>query len=365
MRRLVLPALVIALGAILATPAFGSTTGCDTTGDRRSANDCITHTHVGASADRRVAPGHKITIRNRLHPALHGRALTTEVQFRRVLRGGERGPWVTIHRSLWPRTATAKRATRKVDVCRAVLAGRYQFRTTTRVQRSAMRPRSGRQAAPTAVIASAPTTVSMPNGPSTCPIGPQDENNIEYFNLMNFNEEYMIRIGAAGPNGVVTSGTPNAIALECPNLDMGLQPSLGVALFLVGEGTGVGCNSEQAPITFDRATLRSGGYASCPLVGGTPICNVQVVAYNTGTQAIYSETLLEVNMRVSSVSVPELEPASLPICNPSLPPCMLSGTCSLSTVSNHGITLCSTPAGCSASTTSPGYTDTIYFAPPR
>lgn len=109
--------------ALTAAPAQAANGTCDPTGDRRAADDCVTHVHVGEAADGRVAAGEEIAIRQHLDSALRGAALTTEVQARRVHRGGEKGPWVVVRRLRWPAALTAKGGTRDIRVCVAALAG--------------------------------------------------------------------------------------------------------------------------------------------------------------------------------------------------------------------------------------------------
>lgn len=356
MRRLLVLPILLAVAALAAPSAQAA--GCDATGDAYAADDCIAHAHVGATADGRVEPGERIRVRQRLHRALRGEALVTEVQFRRVLPSGKRGPWLAVHRSRWAGSATAKGRTRTVGVCRAVLAGRYQFRTIARVPRAATREQAGRQAPTTEVATSAPSGVAMPTGsmPGVCENTDDDETNVELFNMWSFMD--VIELGITS----TISGRANAFTLSCPEPEPGMPSTLGIALFLQGQSTGVACNGP-APLALDAAELYAGGYDACPVSGGVPRCRLVIVAYDTATKAIYSETYLIATMAGSSTVIPELEPATLPLCDSTISPCLIAGSCSLSTSKEGSIQLCDSPEPCQtpSKTTGTGYADSIYF----
>lgn len=343
-RRLPLIALALALSALAAGPAHAAGGACDPTGDRRAADDCVTHVHVGAAADGRVASGEEIAIRQHLDGALRGAALTTEVQARRVHRGGEKGPWVVVRRLRWPAAMTAKGGTRDIRVCVAALAGRYQFRTATRVPRAVLEGRAGRALA-VILATSAPTGVTVPNGGTAgaCVNSPDDEADVELFNQWNFMDEFEIEIAGAAPGAT----TPTTIALSCPERPSPeIGATLGIGLFLAGQGTGVGCNG--AGIALDRKTLMAGGYPECSVRNGVPSCRVTLFAWNTETQAIYTETQIMLVLNGDQTLIPNLLPATAPLCNSTLNDCLLEGSCSLPTEQEGQLQLCESPTSCAA-----------------
>ncbi len=352
-RRLSLIALALVAAALAAAPAHAAGGTCDPTGDRRTADDCVTHVHIGAAADGRVTAGEEIAIRQYLDSALRSTALTTEVQARRIHRDGAKGPWVVVRRLRWPAAMTAKRGTRDIRVCVAALAGRYQFRTATRVPRSAVRGRAGRSFA-NVLATSAPTGVTMPNGgqPGACANSPDDETNIELFNTWNFMEGFVIETGGLSlrtTRGAFISGaiTPTTIALECPERPSPeIGATLGVGLFLAGQATGAGCNG--AGLALDRATLMAGGYPECAIRGGVPTCRATLFAWNTETQVIYAETQILLILNGNQTMIPELNPATLPICSSTVNECLLSGSCPPSTPQKSQLQLCESATSCSA-----------------
>ncbi len=346
MRRLPLPVLLV-LGLVLAGPAWGASSACDATGDRRSMDDCLRHAHVGAAADGRVMHGEAIALRPRLHRALRGEATTLVVQARRLGPRGVRGPWLDVRRVRWPANAAPGRAIR---VCAADLAGRYQFRVVAP-------DRSTRQGVVTGAVTSSPVGVTLPRGstPGACPNSPDDESNIEWFNLENFDDEFVI----------TATSTANAttLSLQCPTEPSALGLTLAVGVFLAGQDVGAGCNA--GSISLDAATLAAGGYPSCEARGSNYVCDFEIHGWNSQTGAIYTSTIWSLVLPVPGTSgpyLPELQPATLPICNSTFQPCLLTGTCNL-TPSIAPIRLCDSPTSCELpppSSTS-GYTDTTYF----
>ncbi|MFM7552853.1 MAG: hypothetical protein ACKO7Q_08445 [Actinomycetota bacterium] len=304
----------------------------------------MTHVHVGEAADGRVAAGEEIAIRQHLDSALRGAALTTEVQARRVHRGGEKGPWVVVRRLRWPAAMTAKGGTRDIRVCVAALAGRYQFQTATRVPRTALKGRAGRTFSDV-LATSAPTGVMVPNGgtPGACANSADDESNIELFNMWSYMEEFEIQISGIDPGAT----TPPTIALDCPERPSPtIGATLGIGLFLAGQETGVGCNG--AGIALDRTTLLARGYPECVVRSGVPSCRVTLIAWNTVTQVIYSETQIMLVLNGNQTMIPDLNPATRPLCNNTLNDCLLEGTCVLSTQQEGQLRLCESPTSCSA-----------------
>ena len=358
MRKPTLIALLIALAiAVVAGPAQASVKGCDLTGDTKRANDCITHSHVGATADGHKRPGDTITIRQRIADSLRGRPLVVEVQMRRVARDGKTGSWVGLRRTRWSAAATAAHASRTVAVCRAGAAGRYEFRTVTNVPRSASSDRSPRQGV-VQTATSTSTTVLLPNRAlaSGCSNSPDDVTIIEYFNEV----EFSMGIYAI----VIDQGTSFSLTLSCPPQQSPYFPpaNFGMIMALEGAPAGVGCNG--GAIVLDKSTMTSGGYDACQDNG--IVCTFDFLVYNEATQAVYSDTIVMMTFtNGNNTYIPNLNPATLPLCPPSFNPCVLTGQCSLSSTKTGTLSLCDSTDGsaCAAppSSNTYSYNENVYF----
>ena len=360
--RLLLTMLVALIVAAVAAPAQAATKGCDLTGDTRRANDCITHSHVGATADGNMRPGGTITIRQRIADSLRGRPLVVEVQMRRVARDGKKGSWVGLRRTRWSAADTAAHASRTVDVCRAGVAGRYEFRTVTNVPRSAGADRSPRLATvPTAT--SAATSVLLPNRAlaSGCPNSPDDETIIEYFNEVNFNMDILPIVS--------DPGTSFSLTLSCPPQSPYFPPAnFGMIMALEGAPGGVGCNG--GAIVLDKSTMTSGGYDACQdngnLIYGI-VCTFDFLVYNEATQVVYSDTIVMMTLINGAMTYPppNFNPAMLPLCPSNFNPCVLTGQCSLSPTKTGTLSLCDSTDGsaCAAppSNNTYSYNENVYF----
>lgn len=349
--RLLLTLLLALIVAAVAAPAQAATKGCDLTGDTRRANDCITHSHVGATADGNMRPGDTITIRQRIADSLRGRPLVVEVQMRRVARDGKKGSWVGLRRTRWSATDTAAHASRTVDVCRAGVAGRYEFRAAMNVPRSASSDRSPRQAT-VQTATSAATTVLLPNRAlaSGCPNSPDAEVIIEYFNTVEFSESIYVN--------VVDQGTSFSLTLSCPPQETVFFPpqNFGMIMALEGAPGGVGCNG--GAIVLDKVTMGSGGYDACQDNGR--VCTFDFLVYNEETQAVYSDTIVMITFtNGNNTYIPNLNPGTIPICPANFNPCILTGTCTQTSSTTGSLTLCDSADG--SSCTAPPVPVTYHF----
>ena len=353
--RIFLTLLLAMVFAVVAAPAQPFVAAC--AGDTKRANDCITHSHVGATADGNMRPGDTITIRQRIADSLRGRPLVVEVQMRRVARDGKKGSWVGLRRTRWSAADTAAHASRTVDVCRAGVAGRYEFRTVTNVPRSASSDRSPRQA-PVQTATSASTTVLLPNRAlaNGCPNSPDDEMIIEYFNEIEFSMDiYAI---------VIDQGTSFSLTLSCPPQQSPYFPpaNFGMIMALEGAPGGVGCNG--GAIVLDKSTMTSGGYDACQDNG--IVCTFNFLAYNEATQAVYSDTIVMITFtNGNNTYIPNLNPGTIPICPSNFNPCILTGTCTLTSSKTGALSLCDSTDGsaCAAppSNNTYSYNENVYF----
>ena len=356
--RLLTLIVVVFAAALVAAPAQAAGKGCDITGDSHRADDCITHSHVGATADGNMRPGQTVTIRQHIADALRGENLVTVVQARRVIRDGKKAPWINIRRTRWSAADTTASPNRTIDVCKGNISGRYEFRTSTRLPKATGR-RSARQAGAT-VATSAPTTVTLPNQSVTgaCPNSPEDETIVEYFNQIEFSMDIYVVI--------TDQGSSFALSLSCPPQQTPYYPpsQFGMSMTLAGVGSGIGCNVGQ--LTLSKATLQAGGYQGCQLVNSIPACAFIVLVYNTSTQAVYSDTEFQITLtNGDNTYIPNLNPATLPLCPSSFNPCVLDGTCSLSTSKSAQLSLCDSADSATCTPPPPNntyaYNENVYF----
>ena len=353
--RILLTLLLAVVIAVVAAPAQAATKGCDLSGDAHRADDCITHFHVGATADGRMRPGDTITIREHIADSLRGRPLVVEVQMRRVARDGKKGSWVGLRRTRWSAADTAAHASRTVDVCRAGVAGRYEFRTAMNVPRSASSDRSPRQAT-VQTATSAATTVLLPNRAlaNGCPNSPDDEMIIEYFNQVVFSMDiYAV---------IIDQGTSFSLTLSCPPQQSPDFPpqNFGMIMALEGAPAGVGCNG--GAIVLDKSAMS--GYDACQSNG--QVCSFDFLVYNEVTQAVYSDTIVMITFtNGNNTYIPNLNPATLPLCPSTFNPCVLTGQCSLSSTKTGTLSLCDSADGsaCAVPPVSNTYSfnENVYF----
>ncbi len=353
--RMFLTLLLALIVAAVAAPAQAATKGCDLTGDTKRANDCITHSHVGATADGNMRRGDTITLREHIADALRGKNLVVEVQVRRVARDGKKGPWVGLRRTRWTAAETAAHSTRTVDVCRAGVAGRYEFRTATVLPRKPGGRTARQSIVGPAIATSAATTVNLPNsGGGACPNSPDDEAIIEYFNQVQFSLGFYVLI--------TDQGTSFSLQLNCPPQQGPHFPPANFGMFMSAAGApaGIGCNTGE--IVLDKAQMPS--YASCQNNGQT--CTFDFLVYNEKTQAVYSDTIGMITFGPgNNAYLPNLNPATLPICPASFNPCILTGTCTQSTTKLGTLSLCDS-ADSSVCTPPPtndtyAYNENVYF----
>lgn len=134
---------------------------------------------------------------------------------------------------------------------------------------------------------------------------PADESNVEYFNMMNFNEGFVLQVED------VPGSNDHQVWLECPERESPSIPSssFDVRLATPDRATVVSCYSDEK-ITFTAADLGTLTYCS-----SSGSCRLEVLAVNSETEMTYSTTSVEVMVTANSTIAPELEPATIPLCN--------------------------------------------------
>ncbi len=318
-------------GDVVASTNVSNSSTCDASGDG-GADDCIRHRHHRDATDQVLTAKERLSVRVEVHPALHGKSLRTQVQVRPLdAKGKPAGAWGTAGSFSWEAEPSDKGSVRKVfSVCAPQKAGLYQVRKVVEAPKSQMRSATRSQVAYT----SAPSTfVAQGSG---CTNSPDDETNVEYFNEMSFEEMYELII-VKDPSGSF------GLQISCPQREApGIPPSsFDVVVQTADQASSSSCNEPTTIVlTPDQGTCDDRG-----------VCTLIVLARNSVTSTVYSQTLLQVSLQPSQdrwVLLPELEPATMPICNNELNACLLDDTCSLSTESTGVLQLCESGMDCNS-----------------
>ncbi|MCU1456610.1 MAG: hypothetical protein JWL73_702 [Actinomycetia bacterium] len=142
------------------------------------------------------------------------------------------------------------------------------------------------------------------NVPSTCTNSPEDEDIIEYFNEINFNDDIQVVINQPRPSDSfgITLTCPERISPTYPSAEFDLQMTTadGSATTTCDNQVPIQVNPNQAP-AFCRNTQ----------------CTFMVTLLNSSTGTIYSQTELILNLtpEPNQTIYPELNAATLPICS--------------------------------------------------
>ncbi|MCB0359955.1 MAG: hypothetical protein KDD44_09970, partial [Bdellovibrionales bacterium] len=141
-----------------------------------------------------------------------------------------------------------------------------------------------------------------------------DENIIEYFNLINYMGDFMLKV-------VSKAADSYDVSIICPQKQSSDMPPHEFSLSVTSITTNLKteCYSD-TPLTISKTNR------DCDNNGE---CNFIIVASNSSTSKIYSQTKIKLVLKNDELTNPELNPASLPICLGSVTPCLKDGECSL------------------------------------
>jgi hypothetical protein len=359
--------LTVGFANVIATTRVGSTLSssedknsqqCDSTGDANFADDCI-HTVVDSFAKgEAVLPGKPFTARVSIAPTLQGKDLIIVTQFRAVNADATFGKWWTHKRTHWASEDTSVSTTRDLTSCAPSREGGYQMRTVMITPASSRKPvaQDANASTPAAMVPHElyrVNTTSLKQAPATqCQNSPDDMENVEYFNMQAFNETYFLNIEVTGSDYKITLGCPHPISTVASNLHVFVE---------TGDNTQRGeCNYQgSTPSVITIASTKIGSTAWCT---SKLTCDVTIFAENAYTGTIYSSTLMRLHMNVSASIIPNLEPATLPICENTINPCELTGQCSLTSGKLGELSLCSDPSACTPpSGTGYSLNSNVYF----
>lgn len=190
----------------------------------------------------------------------------------------------------------------------------------------------------------------------TCPNSPDDETIIEYFNEIEFSEDIYIII--------IDNGTQFTLTLSCPPQESPYFPPANfyLQMFTTDNSQSASCNT--GSIVINKTQLHSNSLSYCSNNGET--CSFLMILSNLSTQSIYSQTELMITLtNGNNTYIPNLNPATLPICPSNFNPCILSGNCPLGTTKDGELSLCDSAD--SATCASPpnnetyNYNENVYF----
>ena len=307
---------------------------CQANGDG-GKDDCIRHKHHKHITDHELSAGEKLTVRADLHPALHNKKLRTELQLRPLNASGKpTGPWTTQGTFAWnSQNDAASKVRRNFTVCAPEENGFYQVRKKVTIDKGAGTARDLRSGLRAGTTYTSSSTTIASNGVG-CTTSPDDEELIEYFNEITFNDLIEVVF-------TTTSETAGTFALSCPPLDSPL-PNFTLTMSTEdGSATSTCTNDTQSP----APTPISASNASCAQNGD---CRFVITYSNPETGSVYSTTdyVFARPWAQNDTVIPELEPANLPLCDNTVNPCLIDGACSYSGDQYGTIQLCESATSC-------------------
>lgn len=187
-----------------------------------------------------------------------------------------------------------------------------------------------------------------------CTNSNNDELIIEYFNEQTFNETFVLEIiqSSDASSFNVQLSCPPRESFEIPPADFYLwMSSLHTSTPVASCGGGT--------LSFDNSRSAK-NLAVCP---DWPKCLFNIVLQNKTTDMIYSQTEYQIEFMGNSTVIPQLEPATLPICNNTINNCLLDDSCSLSSEKLGSLTLCDSSSSCVSppNSNSYGYNENNYL----
>jgi len=138
-----------------------------------------------------------------------------------------------------------------------------------------------------------------------CVNSPADESNIEYFNILNFGEGIELNVNYVEPTN------DYSVAISCPAR---VSPSIPSTVFDIRLATADGSSTVSCYST-DQITIAKQDLAELAYCNAQNTCRFVISALNTETNQVYSETEYSVVIDTDENIIPELEAATLPVCN--------------------------------------------------
>jgi hypothetical protein len=187
-----------------------------------------------------------------------------------------------------------------------------------------------------------------------CPNSPDDEEIIEYFNQIEFSMDIYVTI--------TDTGTEFQVQLSCPPQQSPYFPPANFLLTMADTTNSlppITCNT--GTFTLNKIDMKSLSF--CQNNGET--CSFLITASNQETKATYCTTDIMITFTNGNYTyIPNLQPATLPLCPSNFNPCMLTGQCSLSSNKTGNFRLCDSSNLCTTppNNSSYSYNENVYFS---
>lgn len=186
-----------------------------------------------------------------------------------------------------------------------------------------------------------------------CPNSPDDETIIEYFNEIEFSEDIYVII--------IDNGIEFTLMLDCPPQQSPYFPptDFHLEMFTSNNSQSASCNT--GSIVINKTQLHSNSLSYC---SNGEVCSFLVILTNLSTQAIYSQTEILITMtNGNDTYIPNLNPATIPICGNRINECLIEGTCTFDTSEDGELSLCTSPTitTCASPPSTYSYNENIYF----
>ncbi len=169
-----------------------------------------------------------------------------------------------------------------------------------------------------------------------CPTSPTDEIIVEYFNEIEFNEDVY----------VIVDDTPSAyqLNLSCPPQQSPSfpPPNMEIRMAAADGSSAMTCNKGQ--ITVPKATM-----AQLPFCSAGSNCLFEVTVSDSADGTVFSTTEVQITWTGGdNTIIPNLNPATMPICPQPNLQCIADGTCTPPPTPSGSISLCNSGSTCNS-----------------
>ena len=367
--------VLIALGALLVAHLAGSNSSkaivsvhqspayCDGSGDNQPGDDCVRIKLASSVAHPKFAGGAPYHLQLVTHPGLRAKPMIAEVQYRSVSKNGKVGLW-WVHKRVLLSSGSETTVVHNLSACAPTTPGTYQVRAAVWVGNSRVSSKASTSslvrnatpatltsfeghatlaAAPSSstitsgdIVTSATTTLTSTSGSPSCEFPQENAQNVEYFNEIQFQSEIQVVVTDTGSAFQLQITCPTPISSTMPN------PSFEVAMMTSSGSATTSCATNAAPIVIEKQTLQQQAFCK-----QASTCEFIIDGMDSQTQDIYSSTIVQIAMTPGDQTyIPNLDPATLPICPGNINPCVQNGMCPLGSKS-ESISLCESTQGSS------------------
>lgn len=292
---------------------------------KESKPAAVRHTLKGKARDSRFTAGSRFKVALTAHPSLTKRAHKVTVQAAHLNKRGKRiSTWFPLARATW---ASKSSGTHVMSVRAPRKPGGYALRTRVKSSTAQLGQRTA------TVATSSPQGVYLDQTEPS----PTDEDNIEYFNLINFQG------GVTATSDLVQ--TPYSLTISCPERESADIPSTEFDIRLeTADGQFTTSCYDQKPIVLQKTDLDSNKFSFCIPRGW---CTFHVLGMNSVTGTIYSQTTVQLPVTQSPLTeILDLESATMPIANNTIAACLIDQTCTLSESNVGELQLCESATSC-------------------